>query len=60
MIHYLISAIILKELANYVQPTQATEGLQKRKLVHVAQKIVTIAILPLSIYQTQNFGIMQI
>lgn len=60
MIHYLISAILLKEFANYLQPTQVTEGLQKRKLVHVAQRIVTIAVLPLSIYQTQNFGTMQI
>lgn len=60
MIHYLISAILLKEFENYLQPTQFTEGLQKRKLVHVAQRIVTIAVLPLSIYQTQNFGTMQI
>lgn len=59
MIHYLINAILLKEFPNCAT-NSGYRRLQKRKLVHVAQRIVTIAILPLSIYQTQIFRTMQI
>lgn len=59
MVHYLISAILLKEFPNCAT-NSGYRRLTEKKLVHVAQRIVTIAILPLIIYQTENFETMQI